>query len=89
MSLHSSLLQSPGLDPSFPKPSVNLWDFPGGSLVKNLPDNEGDSGDMGLIPGMGRSPRGGNGNPVFLPGKPMTEKPGGLQSIRWQRVRHN
>ena len=34
--------------------------FPGGSVVKNLPDNVGD---MGLIPGLGRSPGGGNGNP--------------------------
>ena len=25
--------------------------FPGGSVVKNLPTNAGDTGDMGLIPG--------------------------------------
>ena len=30
---------------------VNLWDFPGGTLEKNLPAN---AGDMGLIPGLGR-----------------------------------
>ena len=36
--------------------------FPGGSVVKNLPANAGDVGDMSLIPGLGRSPRGGNGN---------------------------
>ena len=32
-----------------------------------------DAGDMGLIPGSGRSPGEGNGlgNPVFLPGNPM------------------
>ena len=29
-----------------------LWDFPGGTVVKNLPAN---AGDMGLIPGPGRS----------------------------------
>ena len=34
--------------------------FPGGSVVKNLPTN---AGDMGSIPGSGRSPGGGNGNP--------------------------
>ena len=34
--------------------------FPGGTVVKNLPANAGDSGS---IPGSGRSPRGGNGNP--------------------------
>ena len=35
-------------------------------MVKNLPAN---AGDMGLIPGWGRSPREGNGPRVFLPGK--------------------
>ena len=38
--------------------------FPGGSVVKNLPDNAGDTGDMGLIPGSRRSPGVGNGNPL-------------------------
>ena len=38
--------------------------FPGGSVVKNLPANEGDTGDLGLIPGLGRSPGEGNGNPL-------------------------
>ena len=33
-------------------------------VVKNLPANEGDSTDMGSIPGLGRSPGEGNGNPV-------------------------
>ena len=36
----------------------------GGSAVKNLPDNAGDEGDTGLIPGFGRSPGEGNGHPV-------------------------
>ena len=31
-------------------------------MVKNPPANAGDSEDTGLIPGLGRSPRGGNGN---------------------------
>ena len=34
--------------------------FPGGSVVKNSPAN---AGDVGLIPGSGRSSREGNGNP--------------------------
>ena len=37
------------------------WAFPGGSVVKNLPAN---TGDPGSIPGSGRSPREGNGNPL-------------------------
>ena len=39
------------------------WDFPGGSVVNNPPASAGDAGDMGMIPGLGRSPRVGNGNP--------------------------
>ena len=33
-------------------------------LVRNPPANVGDTGDMGLIPGSGRSPGGENGNPL-------------------------
>ena len=40
---------------------VNSLAFPGGSGVKNLAAN---AGDMELIPGLGRSPGGGNGNPL-------------------------
>ena len=35
--------------------------FPGGSVVKNLPANAGDSGDVFSIPGPERSPVTGNG----------------------------
>ena len=35
--------------------------FPGGSVAKNPPAN---AGDTGLIPGSGRSPREGKGNPL-------------------------
>ena len=35
-----------------------LWGVTGGSVVKNLPAN---AGDTGLNLGLGRSPRGGNG----------------------------
>ena len=33
-------------------------------MVKNLPANAGDLRDTGLIPGSGRSPGGGHGNPL-------------------------
>ena len=33
-------------------------------MVKNLPANAGDTGDSGSIPGSGRYPAGGNGNPL-------------------------
>jgi len=40
--------------------------FPGGSVAKNPPVNVGD---VGSIPGLGRSPGEQNGKKVFLPGK--------------------
>ena len=42
-------------------------------VVKNLFANAGDIRDVGLIPGLGRSPAGGNGNPLPYPclGNPM------------------
>jgi len=47
--------------------------------VKNLPANAGDVREAGLIPVSGRSPRGGQPTPVFLPGEsPWTEEPGWL-----------
>ena len=33
-------------------------------MVKNLPVTTGDTRNVGLIPGMGRYPREGNGNPL-------------------------
>ena len=43
-------------------------DFPGGSVIKNPPTNAGEA-----IPGLGRSPGEGNGNPIqqFCLGNPM------------------
>ena len=38
--------------------------LPGGAVVKNLPANAGDTRDADSIPGLGRSPRGGNENPL-------------------------
>ena len=64
--------------------------FPGGSDSKEPAYN---AGDPGSIPGLGRSPGGAHGNPLLENSLawriPWTEKPGGLQSIGLQRVRHN
>ena len=49
--------------------------FPGGSVVKNPPGNEGD---LRLIPGSGRSPWGGNGTLLQCS---CLEKPHGLRSL--------
>ena len=42
-------------------PAKTFRDFPGGSVVKRPPANAGDTSS---IPGLGRSPEGGNGNPL-------------------------
>ena len=41
-----------------------LLGFLGGTVVKHLPANSGDTRDMGSIPRSGRSPGEGNGNPL-------------------------
>ena len=41
---------------------IIMRNFPDDSVVKNTPANAGDSGDMGLIPGLGKFPREGTGN---------------------------
>ena len=57
-------------------------------MVKSPPGNAGDVRDAGLIPGLGRSPGEGNGNPLSILAWriPWTEEPGGLQSMGLQRV---
>ena len=62
--------------------------FRGGSDGKESTCN---AGNVGSIPGSGRSPGEGNGNPLQYPclENSMTEEPGGLQSIGSQRVRHD
>ena len=75
--------------------------FPGGAVVKNLPAKAGDARDVGSIPGLGRSPGGGHGNPLQYPCLenpldrgawqatvhiPWIEEPGRLQSIGSQEL---
>jgi len=57
-------------------------------VVKNPPAS---AGNAGLIPESGRSPGEGNGNSLQYSclGNPWTEEPGGLQSLRSQRVRQD
>ena len=49
------------------------------------------AGDLGLIPGSGRSPGGGNGSPLQILAWriPWTEEPGRLQSMGSQKVGHD
>ena len=62
-----------------------LLGFPCGSAVKEPSCN---TGDVGLIPGLERSPWGGNGYPLQYPCLENPMKRGGwwLQSMGWQRV---
>ena len=53
-------------------------DFPGGSEVKNLPAK---AGDVGLIPGSGRSPVVGKGNPLLNPCRKNSTDRGAWQAI--------
>ena len=57
-------------------------------MVKTLPSN---AGSLDLIPGSGRSPGEGNDNhsSILAWRIPWTEEPGGIQSMRSKRVRHN
>ena len=65
--------------------------FPGSLAVTNSPANAGDTVDTGLIPGSGRSPGRGNGNPFQYSVWEIlwTEVPGGLQSMWLQIVGHD
>ena len=47
-------------------------------MVKNLPANAGDLRDAGSIPGLGRSPGGGHGNPLQYS---CLENPHGQRSL--------
>ena len=52
-------------------------------VVKSLPTNAGDIEDLGSIPGAGRSPGGGNGNPLQYP---CLENP--MDRGAWQATVH-
>ena len=54
-------------------------------MVKNLPDNTGDSREAGLIPGPERSLGVGNGHRHSCLENPWREEPGGLCIV--QQVR--
>ena len=44
---------------------ITSWVFQVALVVKNLPANARDATDVGLIPGLGRAPGGGGGNPLL------------------------
>ena len=60
-------------------------------VVKNLPSNAGDIRDAGSVTGLGRSLEEGMAthSSILAWIIPWTEEPGGLQSMRLQRVGHD
>ena len=65
---------------------MTLWEVPGGSDGKEPACN---TGDPGLISGLGRSPGEGNGthSSILAWRIPWTGEPGELQSMGSQRIR--
>ena len=60
-------------------------------MVQNLPANAGDIRDTGSIPGSGRSPGEGHGNPLQYsclenPHGQRTEDPGGVQTMGFKEL---
>ena len=76
---------SPGEGIGYPLPV--FLGFPCGSAGKESAYN---AGDLGSIPGLGRSPGEGNGNPLqyYCLENPMDRGAGVSQSMGSQRVRH-
>ena len=64
------------------------WGFLGDSVLKNPPAN---AGDMSSIPGFGRSPGGGNGNPLQYSclGQPVDREAWRAAVHGVTKVRHN
>ena len=74
------------------KDSSGFWASQAALVVKNPPASAGDIRDVGLIPGLGRSPGGGHGNLLQYSclENPMDKGAWqGLQSIGLQRVGHD
>ena len=67
----------------------SLWGFPNDSAGKDSACSVGDTGDVGSIPGSGRSPERGHGNPLSILAWriPQTEESHRLQFKGSQRVR--
>ena len=68
--------------------TIHQTAFPGGTVVKNLPANAGDVRDTGSVPGSGRSPGEGNGNPLQYSSLAGQRSLAGY-SLYGRRVRHD
>ena len=89
MCVHTEVLMGKGSNShSIFKGICDPWASRVALVIKNPPANAGEVRDTSLIPGLGRSPGEGNGSLLQYSGlgNPMTEEPGGLQSIRSQEL---
>ena len=69
---------------------LGMWASPVVLVVQGPLAIAQDIGDASVIPGLGRSPGEGRGNPLqYSCLENSTEEPGGLQSMGSQRIRHN
>ena len=75
-------------EPQFPQGNETVMGFPSGSVVKNSPDNAGDTGS---IPGSERCLKEEMATHSSILARiiPWTGEPGTLQSMGSQRVRHD
>ena len=62
---------------------ITMAGFPRGAVVNNLPASAGDTGDAGSIPGLGRSPGGGNGNLLQCSCQDNPMDRGAWQAMGW------
>ena len=88
------LKQVEGHDPNLIFFSSLVWNWVASLMaqwVKNPPGSAGDTGDVSSIPGWGRSPGGGHGNPLQYSclENLWTEEPGGLWSSVSQKIEHD
>ena len=73
-----------------PAPSnIHTWASQVALVVRNLSANAGDARDLSSIPGSGRFPGVGSGNPLQYPCLENPMEPGRLQSMGPQRVVHD
>ena len=61
---------------------VHVIGFPDGKVGKESACNAGDTGDIGLIPGLGRSPEEGKGNPLQYSGLEKSHRQRSLMGYR-------
>ena len=68
-----------------------MWDFPGGTVVKNPPANVGNARYASSNPGSGRPPwrRAWQPTPVFLPGKNSMDRESWQTTVSKSQAEHS